>query len=325
MANIWDGKAWGIDVYEGAPTLNIPKGAVDFVVVRIGWMDKYGVYKNPIFAEQIQQVWDAGAVPMAYFPINSEYFTWHNHALGDVAKFMNDRHPILTPIIEQLRAGSWWKKVGALFVDMELNGAGPVWNQAIGEDIRDRLVDMAKTGEAPPWLKVGVYSRQEWMKKQPQVVTWLEQQPAVWIWAANYLTNFPGTHKTLAAHKVESLPLATQAPRLFGMNDEKPKTLPIIWQYHGTFPGAKYATCPEVLTADNKPAGLDFNVIDCTRAQLFQIFGWSDPLDGGVVPPPPVVEPETELEKRVKTLEDFVKTQAEQIKALEDWRERVRA
>lgn len=313
MAYTWTSdKAYGIDVYEGAPTLNIPKGAIDFVVVRLGWMDKHGVYKNPIFAEQIQQVWNAGAVPMAYFPINTNYFTWHNHALGDLKKMTNDRHPLIAPIIEQLRAGNWWKKVGALFIDMETDGAGDVWNAAVAEDIRDRLIDMSRTNAAPPWLRVGVYSRQSWMKENPAVVTWLEQHPEVWIWPANYVTTYPGVHRTLAEHKAKSRPLSNQNPIIFGLNDLKPKTLPLMWQFHGTFPGGKYATCPEVLTDKKTPAGLDLNLLDCTREELFALFGWTDPLkDGGTPPPPPPpVVDETDLEKRVDALEEKVKEMA---------------
>lgn len=289
IPNPWAGEAWGIDVYDPA-VLSLPLGSVDFVGLRIGWTSGATVYKNPNFAAQVQAVWDAGAIPLAYWIVQPDFYINKGWTANGLTGCTDDAHPVLNAIKEQLRAGNGWKKVGGIFWDCESAG-NEVWEALYVDDIRGRIRNQQSKNEFPKMLQ-GIYSRANWINSRVHIRTLIENHPELMVWTANYLSAYPGKFSAIAEKRVNELPLATQKPIWYGDNAAKPKDYPRMWQYHGTFNGANYSTCPEV-TADGKPMGLDLNVMECTRAELFKMVGWNDPLVAPppVDPPPPPVEP----------------------------------
>lgn len=330
----WAGKAWGIDVYDPA-VMKFQPGDIDFCVIRMGGMgvDKSGryiVYKNPNFAEQVQAVWDCGAIPMAYWVINPDYYWRNEYTAGSFANIEDDKDPVMIAMKEQLHAGSGWKKVGGVYYDLETAG-NPAWEAMIVDSLRGRIRNQQSKNEFPKLIQGG-YSRKSWIEStnpsRAPIKTLFENQPGLQIWTSNYLTAFPARHSPIVEKRVNELPLTTQKPIWFGDNPAKPKEHPRIWQYHGTAPNVKYSTCPEVTDKDGKPMGLDLNVMECTRAELFALVGWSDPLTGPPPPPPPDEPPPAELAEilaRIDTLEDNQLNHERRVSDLEAWRERVRA
>lgn len=286
----WLGKAWGIDVSRYQESIVIPPGAIDFCVCKLGGSEYDGATTCRLdvkFAYHVDAIYQSKAIPMAYWYVDSSYYTKKGHSLGDLEKFTNENHPILKVIIEGLRAGNGWKYVKALFFDIETTGAGDVWNKYYMEDLRDRIVGMQNAGTFPK-MPLGVYSRQTFMVTQPTVSGWVSEHPELIVWTANYLSTFPGTHKPLAQHKVETLP-TLHTPRWFGDNPAKPKKYARVWQYHGSFPGAINATSPEVLNALGAASALDLNVWEIyDRAGLHDALGIVDRL---TQEPPPDPEP----------------------------------
>lgn len=280
----WAGKAWGIDVsrYQ-AKILPLADGCIDFGIAKLGGSEyAEGVGLDPMFASHVQSIYDCKAIPMAYWYVDSGWYTRTNHSWGDLDKFTTENHPILSKIIEGLRAGNGWKFVKALFFDVETLGAGDAWNKHYIEDLRGRIVDLQKEGKFPQ-LKLGIYSRKSFMDSSPDLSNWVAQHPEIIVWTANYLKAFPGTFKRLAEHR-ESLP-TVHNPMWYGDNPAKPKEFKRCWQYHGSFPGAMNATCPEILGGSGAPSALDLNVWECDRAYLHTMLGVVDRL-GQVEPPP---------------------------------------
>jgi hypothetical protein len=309
--NPWAGKAWGTDVYEGAVHLNLPPGSVDFVVIRMGGTKGRDIFLDESFPAKVQAAWDAGAIPMAYWVVDSSYYPLHEWTVGSFQNMTPDKNPVHVAITDALRAGNSWKKVGALFYDCELSGAGDVWDALYVEKLRDCQVDLSKTGKFPPGIKLGIYSRLSWIEGRPALKTLAENQAGMIIWTANYMTAYPGKAMPIADYKTKGLPLTTQKPIWFGDNKNKPKTYPRIWQYHGTFPGAQYSTCPEITDADGDPSGLDLNVFEGTRAELFAMVGWADPLLSPKPYPEPLPDPDpvddhAAILARISTLEKML-------------------
>lgn len=295
LPNPWAGKAFGTDVYRGATSVNIARGGIDFGIVKMGGSNG-GLYLDDKFPYHLQSFYDAGALTMAYWYCDSTWYTNRGFTLGGVKSQTNENHPILQTILQGLRSGNTaWKAVRVLFFDLEDAGAGDIWNMTYIDDLRERIVNLQRTGGAPPNMLLGIYSRSAFIDTQPAVRTWVEQHPEVVVWTANYLTAYPGKHMPIAEYKTNSLPLPTQKPRWFGDNPAKPKQHKRFWQYHGTFNGALYSTCPEILggakypDGSYKPAGLDLNMFEGTRAEMWAMVGLPDPLD--VVPPPPPPPP----------------------------------
>jgi len=302
MASIWTDRAWGTDVCIYQDTATFAPGVIDFGVARMNISNGYPVKDNQ-FANHVQRFYDGFAVPMAYWVVNSAYYTDRQMNMSNLANMTNDKHTVLQCIIESLRAGDRWKAVGILWFDCELPGAGDVWNAAYLEDLRSRIVALQKAGQFPKVL-LGVYSRKSWIDTQPAVQVWLEQHPEILIWGANYLTSFPGLKAdSLAQVRAQRLPITGQTPRWFGDNQAKPKLYKRFWQYHGTAPGCQPVTCPEI-SGNGTPSGLDLDVCEYTRKELFALVGMTDRL-GAVEPPPPPPPPvpPTDIEARLLALE----------------------
>lgn len=303
MANIWDGKAWGIDVSRYQATVNIQPGVIDFGIAKLGGSES-GVFVDAKFSDHVQAIYDAGAVPLAYWFVDASYYTSRGYTLGGVTGQVNDKHPILQKIIEGLRAGNGWKAVKALFFDLETNGPGDVWNATYLEDLRNRIADLRKTGGFPN-IPLGVYSRASFIDTQASVKTWLEQRPEIIIWTANYTSAMPPLHAPLAQVRKERLPV--QKPLWFGDNSAKPKQYRRFWQYHGSSASTAVISCPEVLSGNSGPSALDLNVWEGSPAELRAEFGMTQ-----TTPPPPVVPPTTgdadltALAARVEKLESIL-------------------
>jgi hypothetical protein len=303
-ASNWLGKAWGIDLSRYQTVANIPEGSIDFAIAKMGGSEySDGARLDVMFAQHIDAIYKAKAIPMAYWYVDSSYYTKRGHSLGDLPKFTNANHPILKVIVEGMRAGNGWKYVKALFFDVETAGAGDVWNAAYCEDLRDRIVEMQRAGTFPN-IPLGVYSRQSFVITQPAFGNWVAEHPELIIWTANYLKAFPGTYKPLVKHKTETLP-TVHAPIWFGDNAAKPKKYARAWQYHGSFDGAMFATCPEILGGAGTPSALDLNVWEIyDRAGLHAALNVPDRLI--VIDPEPDPEPDpdlTALTARVVALE----------------------
>jgi len=269
------------------------------------------VYLDEKFPYHLQSFYDAGAMTAAYWYCDSRWYTNRQFTTGGVKSQVNEKHPILQTILQGLRSGNTgWKAVRILFFDVEDASAGGVWNTLYIEDLRERLVNLQRQTPpgAPPNMLLGIYSRAGFIESQIELQTWVENHPEIVVWTANYLTAYPGKHMPIADYKTNSLPLVTQKPRWFGDNPSKPKLYKRFWQYHGTFDGAMYSTCPEIM-GSAKPAGLDLNMFEGTRAEMWEMVGLPDPLT--VVeppPPPPPVDPppSSDIEARVKALEDRI-------------------
>jgi len=288
VSNPWADKAFGIDISRYQQTANLKPGDVDFVFAKLGGSEA-GVFNDARFAYHVQSAYDAGAICAGYWYVDSSYYA--DFTIGGVAKQTNDKHPILQAIIRGFRSGNTaWKAVDGLFFDLETKGKGSAWNREYIEDLRNRIADLKKTGDMPP-IKTGIYSSRNVMSTEPEMTVWLEQRPDQIIWTANYLTAFPGMHAPLKTLRTQRLPLTTQKPMWFGDNPARPKDYKRFWQYHGTFGAGQPVTCPEVLNDQGLPSGLDLNVFEGTRAELFAMFGRKDPL--ATTPPPvePPVEP----------------------------------
>jgi len=303
--NPWAGKAFGIDVSRYQDKLLLKPYDVDFVIAKVGGSEA-GVFNDGRFAYHVQSAYDAGAACMGYWYVDSSYYN-PEITIGGIAKQSNDKHPILQTIIRGLRSGNTaWKYCQALFFDLETKGNGSAWNREYIEDLRNRIADLKKTGDFPQ-IKTGIYSSRNVMATEPEMSVWCEQRPEQIIWTANYLTAFPGMHAPLATIRKERLPLTTQKAWWFGDNPARPKENGRFWQYHGTFGAGQPVTCPEVLNDQGKPSGLDLNVYEGTRADLFKMLGIKDPLITPPPPPPPVdPPPTTDLAARVERLEAFM-------------------
>lgn len=283
-ANPWLDKAWGVDLSRYQAQANIPEGAVDFAIAKLGGSEyAAGVGLDPLFAQHVQSIYDAKAIPMAYWYVDSGFYTRGNYSWGDLERFTTENHPILKKIIEGLRAGRGWKFVKALFFDVEIAGAGDNWTMHYLDDLQSRIVGLQRAGQLPQF-KLGIYSRKMFLDTLPAVSNWVFQHPELIIWAANYVRSFPGTYRPLADHRTLSLP--THNPMWFGDNPAKPKEYRRAWQYMGSFDGAMNATCPEILGSNGKPSALDLNVWEYTRAELHAALGVTDRL-GAVEPEPP--------------------------------------
>lgn len=296
-ASVWLGKAWGVDLSRYQVKAVMPPGSIDFGVAKMGGSEYDGSTTCRLdikFADHIQAIYDAKAIPMAYWYVDSLYYTKKNHSLGDLARFTTENHPILKVIIEGLRAGNGWKFVKVLFFDIETIGAGDVWNKYYMEDLRDRIVTLQKQGVLPQFA-LGVYSRNSFMVTQPTVAGWVAEHPELIVWTANYLRAFPGTFKPLERHKTETLP-TVHNPIWFGDNPAKPKKYARCWQYHGSFDGAMFATCPEIIGGSGNPSALDLNVWEIyDRAGLHEALGVPDRMIVTPPPPPPVPDPTPDL------------------------------
>jgi len=304
--NKWAGKAWGIDISRYQETVNIAPGVIDFGIAKLGGSEA-GVFLDPKFSDHVQSIYDAQAIPMAYWYVDSSWYTDKQFTVGGVTSQTNDNHPILQTIIRGLRAGNGWKAVKALFLDLETIGSGDVWNALYIEDLRNRIVDLRKTGGFPN-IPMGIYSRSGFVNPAPSVRTWVENHPEIIVWTANYLGAFPGYSGPLADVRANRLPLATQNPLWFGDNAKQPKQYKRIWQYHGSFPGGQAVTCPEVLNNQGQPSWLDLNVTEYTPAEMRAEFG-------AVVvtpppPPPPAEDPSdlVEIKARVTALEAWARS-----------------
>lgn len=313
--NPWAQRAFGIDVYQGAHTLNLPKGSVDFVIARLGGMSRDGtLYLDSRFPFHVQAAYDAGAVVGAYFVIDPRYYIARQMTMQAVTQLITETHPVLQLIISGLRAGNGWKAVSFLHYDCELEGSSPAWWVHTIEDLRDRMVKLQGQYKFPKLIQ-GIYSRNEFIKRHYDLENYCMWHPNFQMFAANYSLSAPGGHKTLAQHRVESVP--THAPIWFGEWESKPKEYPNVWQAHGTAPGMKYYTSPEVLTVDNKAAGLDLDWMTCTRAELFEMVGRVDPLAGGTPPPPPTDEPPPPVTDsaiaKLQTSVDGIKAKLDQV------------
>lgn len=295
MASTWDGKAFGTDVSGFQDSVKLADGAIDFGVARMNISNGYPV-KDAQFANHIQAFYDCKALPMAYWVVNSEYYTIRQMNISNMQQQSNDNHPVLNCMQECLHAGAGWKAIGAVWMDLEIQGAGDVWNAAYLEDIRTRSVDLKKINKWPN-IPLGVYSRLEWIERNPAVQVWLEQHPEILIWTSNYRKDFPGlVAKSMQQVKETRQPgaLANHKPFWFGDNPAKPKQYRRFWQYHGTAGGCQPVTCPEV-SGNKIPSGLDLNVSEYTRKELFAAFNATDRL-GAVEPPPPPVDPPTDTD-----------------------------
>lgn len=303
MANIWDGKAWGIDLSRYQAVANIPAGVIDFGIAKLGGSEN-GVFTDPKFSAHVQSIYDAGAVPLAYWYVDSSYYTSRGYTMSGMTGQTNDKHPILQKIIDGLRAGNGWKAVKALFLDLETPGAGDIWNAAYLEDLRNRIADLRKTGGFPN-IPLGLYSRASFIDNQLSVRTWLEQRPEVIIWTANYTSALPALNAPLAQIRRDRLPV--QKPLWFGDNTAKPKQYRRFFQYHGSSASTAAISCPEVLNGSGNPSALDLNVWEGSPAELRAEFGMTQ------TTPPPVEPPTTgdtdlaKLAARVERLEAWMK------------------
>lgn len=314
--SVWAGKAWGVDVsrYQ-AKILPLPDGCIDFGIAKLGGSEyAAGVGLDPKFADHVQSIYDCKAIPMAYWYVDSSYYTDRNHSWGDLERFTTDNHPILSKIIEGLRAGNGWKFVKALFFDVETLGAGDAWNRHYIDDLHGRIIDLQRKGYLPKFA-LGIYSRKSFMDTCPDLSNWVAQHPEVIVWTANYLKAFPGVYKPLAEQR-DSLP-TVHNPMWYGDNPAKPKEYKRLWQYHGSFSGAMNATCPEILGGSGSPSALDLNVWECDRAYLHTMLGVTDRL-GQVDPGEPPVPPVGEVTRAEFTaLVEQVNAMAERMDALE--------
>jgi len=326
MSSIWDNRAWGTDICVFQDAAKFAPGVIDFGVARMN-VSNGDPIKDSKFAQHIQAFYDACAVPMAYWVVNSSYYTNRQMTLTNMTQQSNGNHPILNCIQQSLHAGSGWKAVGVLWFDVEMPGAGDVWNAAYLEDLRNRMVTLQKTGEFPKII-LGVYSRKSFIDTQPAVVTWLEQHPEIAIWTANYRTDTPAlVANDLAQVRALRQPITGHAPIWFGDNAAKPKQYKRFWQYHGTGGGCKAITCPEI-SGNNIPSGLDLDIFEGTRKELFEMVGMTDRLGIVPPPPPPIIPPDIEgrlkwLEARASELTDAserINHLETQVKALETWR-----
>jgi hypothetical protein len=288
--NPWLGKAWGIDVSRYQTVLNIPVGAIDFAMVKMGGSEySDGVRLDPLFAQHIQSVYDAKAIPLSYWYVDSSFYPERQYSWGDLPKFTTEGHPILSKIIEGLRAGSHgWKYVKAIFFDVEGEGGGDNWTTHYIDDLQSRIVSLQRANYLPQF-ELGIYSRKMFLDTMPVLSNWIFNHPEIIIWAANYVRSFPGTLRPLADHRTLSLP--THNPMWFGDHPTKPKEFKRFWQYMGSFDGAQNATCPEILGGSGKPSALDLNVSEYTRAELHAALGIQDRLVETKPEDPPVVVP----------------------------------
>jgi hypothetical protein len=324
MAN-WTGKAFGTDVYRGAQSIKIPSGGLDFGICKMGGSNG-GLYIDDKFAAHVQSFYDCGAAVMAYWYCDPSWYLNREFTLANVKAQSNADHKILQTILQASHNGSvGWKAIRALFFDVETEGAGDVWNQTYVEDLRERLVGLMSVGQYPK-IPLGIYSRAGYVNAQPALRTWIEQHPEIIIWTANYTTAYPGKLMPISDYRTNGLPMATQNPIWFGDNPAKPKQYKRFWQYHGTFPGAQYSTCPEIMGA-SAPAGLDLDIFEGTRAELFEMLKTPDPLVTPPEPPAPPVDDHAAILERINKIEavvvaqtNIIQTQEIRITALENWR-----
>lgn len=288
--NPWLGKAWGLDASRYQTVMNIPIGAIDFAMIKMGGSEySDGVRLDPMFAQHVQSVYDAKAIPMAYWYVDSGFYPERQYAWADLGNFTTEGHPILSKIIEGLRAGaSGWKYVKAFFFDVEDIGGGDNWTVHYIDDLQSRIVGLQRSGYLPHF-ELGLYSRKSFLDTMPALSNWIFNHPEIIIWAANYVRSFPGAFRPLADHRAMSLPLHN--PIWFGDHPTKPKEFKRFWQYMGSFDGAQNATCPEILGGSGKPSALDLNVSEYTRSELHAALGIQDRLTQPPPPPDPVVPP----------------------------------
>ena len=314
---IWTDKAFGIDLSHWQASATLAEGSADFVICKCGGSDA-GVYKDDRFAQHVQAAYDAKALVMAYWYVDSRYYTNRQMTMQNVTNQSNDQHPILQAILESMHAGTGWKAVSCLFLDVEDGTAGDVWDMTYCEDLRNRIAALRAAGKFPN-IPLGIYSRSGIVDARPALRTWVEQHPELVVWTANYLMAFPGlTATNLAQVKEQRLPLTTQAPRWFGDNPAKPKTFKRFWQYHGSFAGGQPVTCPEILGGGGAPSALDLDVSEYTRAEMFAAFNATDRL--GAIDPgdPPTGDPDlATLTKRVDDLETMYNDLAAHMNALQ--------
>ncbi len=296
---IWDGKAWGTDLSGFQDTATFSPGVIDFGVARMN-VSNGDPTEDAHFSQHIQAFYDGYALSMAYWVVNSSWYTSRQMTMINMQQQGNANHPILNRIQASLKG----KAVAALWFDLELDGAGDVWNAAYLEDLRNRIASLKASGGFPK-IPLGVYSRKSWIDRMPAVQTWLDNHPEIMIWTANYRTQFPGmAGSTLAQVRQSRQPsvLADHAPIWYGGTARNMKR---FWQYHGTAGGCQPITCLEV-KGNGVSSGLDLNISEYTRAEMFTAFGVVDRL-GQIDPPiePPATNPDlAALAARVKAIED---------------------
>jgi hypothetical protein len=317
----WAGKAWGIDISRYQTKFTPVVGAIDFGIAKLGGTEN-GAFIDPMFANHVQSIYDCKAIPMAYFYLDANYWLLRSFTMDGVRNLTNEQHTPLQKIIEGMRAGSGWKYVKALFFDCEADTTNDIWYAFAIEDLRDRIVGLQSTG-AFPKIPLGIYSRSSFINSKPALFNWVAAHPEIIVWTANYLSSFPGTYKPLIQHKTESLP-TVHNPIWFGDNPSKPKKYRRFWQFHGSFAGALYSTCPEIIGGSGSPSALDLDVCEYTRTELHEALGVPDRLvvtspssstssspsasvSTSASPSPSSQPPTTNVEERLQRLENWAR------------------
>lgn len=307
--------------------------APDAYIFKLGEVDdtrnptgRYDTWLDDDFTINVQGAYTLDKPCGAYFfDDGGAYWLQTQKTMDQVSNLPIEQDVKVQTIIKQLRAGNGWKKVGALFIDVERwwwsysewlqykRGTLPkekvkllpaAWITFSYQDLIDKLERLKLQGNFPDieiipysarWFIDG-YTKSNGFSSFENLVTVRKQK----TWVAQYYFGSGSVQTTFKEIRERYLPPDTFKPNTFG-NDPKGWTL---WQFSG-----------DRFTVPSIQGSLDLNFFKGTKEELHKLFKFT-PKDTIPLPPPP---PVSDLTLRVEALEAEVKTLKEQVAKIDGY------
>lgn len=282
-------KAIGVDISLYQPVVDYGKLArdFDFAIIRCGGGESE---IDKMFAQHVQGCYDAGIPALAYYwfdPI--PYFRWGLNNLPTA-----DKDPLLLHLKRLLK----YKAILGLCIDHEQWWAdwGKYYDYTSGKISRDQVPMIS-----PAWMQQTVnlflnhiqddpelkglplinYSAKWFVDMYPGIDLARQLTNGYHLWTASYPSeSYPATVKQLSgkAELLNYLPKDTTSPVLFGA-----ATTWKFWQFSGD-----RLTLPYITDTLGRPSGMDLDLYNGTRAELFRWLGYETPENE----PEPEAQPE---------------------------------
>ncbi|GAP11738.1 hypothetical protein BECAL_02931 [Bellilinea caldifistulae] len=200
----------------------------EFVTIHIGGKseDNKLAFINPsVFAGMVQKAYDAGLAIGVRYDLWVGYWLHNGYTMQDVDRMPNDKHPIVSQLVNLLR----YKAVSFMSVGLYemslITGSGQVTDSWLGfalRDITDRLLMLQRAGVLLPF-KLGVYSRADFVNANPSLESTIGARPELYIHAPKWIklsTTAPTISELLNKYKVN-----VAAPAIFGWTSHRKKSL----------------------------------------------------------------------------------------------------
>lgn len=166
---------------------------VDFVCLKLGGSETTELKSDPNFATRVQVAYDAGLPVGAMWTVGPGYWLARQYTIPGVYNLKDSEHPILKYLVDNLKN----KAISFLAFevhDISLYTPGgqvtDTWLAVYLRDIIERLIRQQNNKVLKPF-KIGVFSRESFIRKYPELNAYLSTQRDVFIWTA-YWTNMGG-------------------------------------------------------------------------------------------------------------------------------------